>query len=176
MLLGYLMSCGTRFYDVLPPQTGDVGSNDKLAAHPVIPSPDQLAAKAAQTGGLIKYLAEPPFVPPPDSTLRKWNYWMMSQRAGTLSYLTFAAGLSLVVYIAFFIACDLWKLRLGFFQTFGTNALLAYVLHSMVGDAIQAFGPKDSPAWYAYGSLILFFSVTWLFVRSFEKQGMYLRV
>ncbi len=180
MLLGYIMSCGTRFYDVIPSeesaQSTENQATEKLAAHPVVPSPEQFAAKRAQPGGLAKYLAEPPFVAPPPAEERQWNYWMMSQRAGSLSYLTFTAGLSLVVYIFFYIVCDLWKLRLSFFQTFGTNALLAYVLHSLVGDAVQAFVPKDSPAWYAYGSLGLFFLITWLFIRSFEKQGMYLRV
>lgn len=175
MLLGYIMSCGTRFYDVVAYQDS-VPSRVKLAKHPVLPSLAQIDAKRAQEGGLAKYLAEPPFVPPPPAEERQWNYWMMSQRAGSLSYVTFAAGLSLVVYIFFFIACDLWKIRLGFFQTFGTNALLAYVLHSMASSAIQPFVPKDSPAWYAYGSLVIFFAITWLFVRSFEKQGIYLRV
>ncbi len=178
MFLGWVMSCGTRFYDVIP--EGSNGTLDavseKLAAHPVIPSQEQFDAKAAQPGFPIKYLAEPPFFPPPSAEARQWNYWMMSQRAGSLSYLTFSGGLSLVVYILFFIVCDLWKLQLPFFRTFGTNALLAYVLHSMIGDAIQAFAPKDSAAWYAYSSLVLFFLITWLFVRSFEKQGIYLRV
>jgi predicted acyltransferase len=172
MLLGYAMSCGTRFYDLPSPST----DGSKLAAHPVIPSSDQIAAKAEQPGGLEKYLAEPPFVPPPSAEQRQWNYWMMSQRAGSLSYLTFAAGFSLFVYLLFFIACDLGKFRLGFFQTFGTNALLAYILHGLVDDAVSAFVPKDSPAWYAYGSLVLFFLITWLFIRSLEKQGIYLRV
>jgi hypothetical protein len=175
MLLGYVLSCGTRFYDVIASE-GTVPTIEKLAAHPVLPSPSQINAKLAQEGGYTKYLAEPPFVPPPPAVERQWNYWMMSQRAGSLSYVTFTAGLSLVVYIFFFIACDLWKLRLDFFQTFGTNALLAYILHSMVSNAVQPFVPKDSPAWYALGSLVLFFAITWLFVRSFEKQGLYLRV
>lgn len=175
MLLGYIMSCGTRFYDVIGSEDS-VQSSEKLAADPVVPSRSQIDAKRAQAGGFTKYLAEPPFVPPPPVAERQWNYWMMSQRAGSLSYLTFTAGLSLVVYVFFFIACDLWGFRLGFFQTFGTNALLAYVLHSMVSQAIHPFVPKDAPAWYAYGSLLLFFAITWLFVRSFEKQGIYLRV
>jgi hypothetical protein len=175
MLLGYILSCGTRFYDVIASE-GTAPSIEKLATNPVLPSPSQISAKRAQEGGLSKYLAEPPFVPPSPIIDRQWNYWMMSQRAGSLSYVTFSGGLSLVVYLFFFIACDVYNFRLSFLQTFGTNALLAYVLHSMTSSAIQAFVPKDSPAWYAYGSLGLFFAVTWLFVRSFEKQEIYLRV
>jgi hypothetical protein len=121
-------------------------------------------------------LAEPPFVPPPGTDLRKWNYWMMSQRAATLSYMTFSAGFSLAVYVLFFIACDIFGLNLPFFQTFGTNALLAYILHDMVGSAIERFIPKDAPGWYLTGGLLLFFGINWLILRHFEKQGVYLRV
>lgn len=51
-------------------------------------------------------------------------------------------------------------LRLDFFQTVGTKALLAYELYSIVVYAVQAFCPKDSPAWNAYASLILIFAIT----------------
>ena len=100
----------------------------------------------------------------------------MSQRGGTLAYPMFTAGFSLFVYLLFFIGCDLYGFGLPFFKTFGTNALIAYVLHSMVGNAVNPFFPKDSPAWYAYTGLALFFWVTWVFVRHLEKQGVYLRV
>ena len=101
---------------------------------------------------------------------------MMSQRAGTLSYLTFSAGFSLAVYLLFYLACDWGKLQLPFFRTFGTNALAAYVLHDLVGNAVQPFIPKDAPGWYVVGGLLVFFWITWLFVRALEKQGCYLRV
>lgn len=174
MGLGYAFSCGTRFYDVYP-GAALAENGSKLADDPVIPSADRVRAKLA-TADVSSLLAEPPFVPPPGIDQRRWNYWMMSQRGGTLSYLTFSAGFSLLVYLGFFIACDLWGWRLSFFQTFGTNALLAYVLHGMVSDAVRPFIPKDSPTWYAFGGLIVFFLITWSIVRHFEKQSIYLRV
>ncbi len=179
MGLGYAISCGTRMYDV-PESQVETLRGKKLAVDPVWPTPSRLndkreLAKELSTG-LSAWLAEPPFVKPPGEDYRKWNYWMMSQRGGTLSYPLFAAGFSLLVYLIFFVVCDLGGFQLGFFRTFGTNALIAYVLHSMVGNAVQPFFPKDSPAWYAITGLILFFFITWLFVRSLEKQGAYLRV
>lgn len=174
MSLGYVFSCGTRYYDV--PESEQVSlQQEKLAVHPVIPSPEQVQHKRAE-GHLRAWLAEPPFVAPPSITERKWNYWMMSQRSGSLSYLTFAAGFALFVYLLFFVACDSWGWRLAFFKTFGTNALLAYVVHDQVADAIKPFIPGDAPAWYVLAGLMVFFWITWLFVRSFEKRGMFLRV
>ncbi len=173
MAFAWVLSCGTRLYDV-PASQVEALRGQKLAPDPVWPSADRLEAKQGQ--GLSAWLAEPPFVQPPDAAHRKWNYWMMSQRAGTLSYPTFAAGFSLLVYLLFFIACDLYGFQLAVFRTFGTNALLGYVLHGMVGDAVEPFFPKDSPAWYALTGLFLFFLITWIFVRHFEKQKIFLRV
>lgn len=170
---GYLVSCGTRLYDV-PLEMVEALKGEKLAASPVWPDAEQRAAALADLR-LEKLLAEPPFVPPPGPDQRKWNYWMMSQRAGTLAYLTFSAGFSLAVYVVFFVCCDLWGMRLGMFQTLGTNALLAYVLHDLVGSAVKPFVPGDAPAWYVLGAFSVFFAITWLFVRHFEKQGLYLR-
>ena len=174
MGFGYFISCGTRLYDV-PTQSVESLKNQKFAPDPVWPSQERIKAKLSDAN-LSAWLAEPPFVKPPDKELRKWNYWMMSQRSGTLAYLVFSAGFSLVVFLIFFIACDLFELQLAFFKTFGTNALVAYVLHGMVSDAVQPFFPKDSPAWYALIGLAIFFWITWIFVRYLEKQGIYLRV
>jgi len=178
MFLGYGMSCGTRLYDVAPSEIESL-KDQKLAKDPVFPTSARLAAKASDAGesgnGITAWLAEPPLMKPPGKEQRKWNYWMMSQRGGTLSYLTFSAGFSLAVFWCFFVVCDLFGFQLGFFKTFGTNALIAYILHSMVSSAVQPFFPKDSPAWFALAGLALFYCITWVFVRSLEKQGVYLR-
>lgn len=174
MGLGWGISCGTRWYDV--PNDKSVQANaEKLANDPVLPSNQRIAAKQATATGIADWLAEAPFVRPAGVEFRQWNYWMMSQRAGTVSYLTFAAGFSLAMFWLFYIVCDVWGWQLAVFRTFGTNALLAYVLHSLVSEAVQPFFPDDSPAWYAVTGLALFFLVNWIFVRHFEKQGIYLR-
>jgi len=174
MAAGWLMSCGTRFYDV-PESSVAAASDSKLAADPVWPS-EARAAAWQEREGWSERIAEPPFVPPPDQQHRKWNYWMMSQRGGTLSYVTFCAGVSVLVYVLFYVACDLYGWRWSFFHTFGTNALAAYVLHEMVGMAVKPFIPRDSPGWYVATGLAVFFLITWTFVRSLEKQNIFLKL
>lgn len=174
MGIGYALSCPTRLYDVPEDQVASL-KETKLAPDPVWPSKERIAAKRA-LGEKASWLAEPPFIKPPGQDYRKWNYWMMSQRAGTLSYPTFCAGFGLLVFILFYLVCDVGGLQWSVFRTFGTNALMAYVLHSMVSSAVQPFFPKDSPAWYAYTGLGLFFLVNWIFLRGLEKQGVFLRV
>lgn len=175
MALGYLMSCGTRLYDVPSSPQAAAPSESKLAIDPVLPSAERVE-RWRQGDHWNDYFAEMPFVQPPDRQHRQWNYWMMSQRGGTLSYTTFAAGVSVLAYLLFYLACDVFSFHWSFFETFGTNALAAYVLHEMVGMAVKPFIPKDSPGWYVTLGLFLFFLITWTFVRSLEKQKIFLRL
>jgi hypothetical protein len=118
------------------------------------------------------WLLEPPFVSP----TRPINMWTMSQRAGSVSYLVFGAGLSLAVYGLFVLLCDLALLRLGVFRTLGTNALAGYVIHDLVDDLVQPYAPNDSPLWYALASFAVFFGICWLFLRHMERNRLYLRL
>lgn len=176
MILGYVMSCGTRFYDV-PKSVAVAGAGavPKLADSPVWPTVEQRQLWS-QGAEFDDWLAEPPFVAPPDQRHRQWNYWMMSQRGGTLSYVTFSAGISIIVFVLFYVACDTLGWHWSVFRTFGTNALAAYVLHDLVAEAVKPFIPRDSPGWYVATGLCVFFIITWSFVRGLEKQNVYLKV
>jgi fucose 4-O-acetylase-like acetyltransferase len=100
----------------------------------------------------------------------------MSQRAGTMSYHIFAGGLSLVLYALFYIACDVWGWQLAMFRTLGTNALVGYILHGIVDNAVSPFIPKDAPGWYVTLGFLLYFFITWLFIRHLEKSNIYLKL
>jgi hypothetical protein len=171
MALGWGMSCGTRLYDVPPSDRIPSAGLVRLAGDPVIPRKERWAGRDLST-----LMAEPPFVPPPPPTRRQWNYWMMSQRAGTLSYLTFSAGFSLLVCAAFYVTCDCWGWRLALFETLGTNALAGYVIHGMTDAAVSPFVPRDCPGWYMWAGFAVYFAITWLFLRTLEKNRIFLRL
>jgi hypothetical protein len=132
-------------------------------------------------------LAEPPFVEPPNSkelrdTLSKQPdnakhmMWIMSQRAGSPSYLVFGAGFSLAVYALFVLVCDVWGYRCGVFETFGVNALAGYIIHDLVGNTLGPFAVKDAPLWYALAQFGLFFLLCYVFLRYLEKRKLFLRL
>ncbi|HZV06572.1 MAG TPA: heparan-alpha-glucosaminide N-acetyltransferase domain-containing protein [Gemmataceae bacterium] len=122
--------------------------------------------------GLRSWLVEPPFVPPS----RPVNMWTMSQRSGSVSYQTFAAGFALALYALFALACDRGRLRLGFFATFGSNALAAYIIHDLVDEAIKPYAPNDAPLWFVLAAFALFLAVCYLFVHHLEKNRIFLRL
>jgi hypothetical protein len=127
---------------------------------------------ATTQAGIPWPLVEPPFVPPTQPV----NIWTMSQRAGSISYLTFGAGFSLVVYALFVWACEVGGLRNGLFTTLGSNALAGYIIHGMIDEAMKPFAPKDSPLWYVLVCLGLFLVICYLFMRFLEKHKLFLRL
>lgn len=179
MALGYLFSCPTVLYDL--PGARVPAGYDKIAASPVWPDWNKVSGRPWRD-----LLAEPPFVMPPPGdppeqgpsppVLRQWNYWMMSQRGGTLSYLIFSAGFSLAVYAAFVVLCDWLPLRVGVFRTLGTNALAGYIAHPLVGAAVKAFVPGDSPVEYVLAAFLVYFVITYLLIRHLERNDIYLRM
>jgi hypothetical protein len=46
----------------------------------------------------------------------------------------------------------------------------------LVEDAVKPFAPKDSPLAWALFSFAVFFGITWLFLRSMEKNKLFLRL
>jgi hypothetical protein len=167
MLLGYALSCGTRLFDV--PAEIRSAEMPKLADNPVLP-------QRLDERPFDSLLAEPPFVPPPDWRERHWNYWMMSQRSGSVSYLVFAAGLSLAVFVLFHLVCDRLGWQLGLFRTLGTNALTGYLVHGMMETLVKPHISRDA-AWPTVAAgFAICFGITYLVVRVMEKKGIYLRL
>ncbi|MCA9041215.1 MAG: hypothetical protein KDA65_12755, partial [Planctomycetaceae bacterium] len=102
--------------------------------------------------------------------------WMMSQRAGTMSYLIFAGGFSLLVYTLFYIFTDIWGFQIGLFRTWGTNALACYVLFELVCGGVKNFVPRDPAPWYGWASWVISMLLMWLVIRTFEKNKIFIRM
>jgi len=118
--------------------------------------------------------AAPPFTPPASG--RVVDVWTMSQRAGSVSYMTFSAGFSLAVYAVFVLLSDRMGFQAGLFRTFGTNALAAYILHPMVSLAVSPYLPNDAPLWYATAGIAVYFWICYVLIRYLEKNGLFLKL
>jgi len=162
---GWLLSQPTVLYSV----PAASAPQPQLAADAVIPHPDRFAAWNGQ-------FAEPPFVPPPPSQQRQWNYWMMTQRACSISYTLFTAGVSCLVFGGFRMACDLRGRESALLRTLGTNSLAAYILHDVVGWCVSPFLSHDAAFVSVLAGLALFIATTAGACRLLELRGWYLRV
>lgn len=168
MFVAWCWSCASTLYDV-PDESVETQRAVKLADDPVWPSLERIQRRSGS-------IMEPPFVPPPKAEYRKWNYWMMSQRGGTISYTTFAAGYSLVLFALFLWACDSCKWQAGVFRTLGTNSLAAYLLHDVASWIISPWFPTSSSSIVTALGFLCFsgfvYGVCWMM----ERRGWLIRV
>jgi hypothetical protein len=119
------------------------------------------------------HLAPPPFVAPATPTV---DLWTMSQRTGSVTYLTFGTGFSLAAYALFFAMCDVGGWQTSLFRIFGQNALVAYVIHPLVAAAVKPYLPNDSPAWYLVGGFSIYFAVCVAFNAYLERHKLFVRL
>jgi hypothetical protein len=172
ILMGYAMSCDTRLYDLQRYGAREIPHPPKLAVSPVLAPRDSLVMRKFPED----FLAELPFVPPPDAEYRQWNYWMMSQRSGSVSYLTFAAGFSLAVFVLFYLACDRRGWQLGVFRTLGKNALAGYILHGALEEAVKPWIPRDAEWWLVAAGFGVTFGTTFLVLWLMERKNIFIRM
>lgn len=173
MLVAWGLSCVSRLYDL---DKGAIPSKQRPqnAFSPMYPTLVDLS-----DASLASLLAEPPFVAPPgtsDNPVRLRNYWMMIKQIPTLTFMMCATGFAMLVYGLFVWLCDVKGWWLGLLNTFGTNALAAYVLHNFIVDQINKLVPTDSPVWYVMLGFLVFFLSTWSVVRYLEKRNLFIRL
>ena len=131
-----------------------------------------LGGYALSCFGAGGHVAAPPFFPPRASV----DLWTMSQRAGSVSYLTFASGFSLAVYALFVWLCDRQRWQWALFGVFGANALAAYLLHSLLDVPFSLLRHRDAPLWLAVLVTFAFIAVNALVVWRMNRRGWYLRL
>ena len=162
MAIGWLCSFGTVLYDI-PLEQVESQREIRLAIDPVVPTVERFRSWNGR-------IVEPPFVPPPDATLRKWNYWMMSQRCGSASYTTFAAGISLLLFALFLCVCDQKKLQFGVFRTLGTNSLAAYILSDVAMWLVSPWAAKTASLSVVIVAFLCFSGIVYGVCRFLEAK------
>jgi predicted acyltransferase len=125
---------------------------------------------------LRAYFADPPFVPPPAERIRLWNYWMLSRRLATPTFMLTAIGFALIVYAAFVLLCDAGTFHLGLLRTLGQNPLIAYLLDGNIGGLVSDFFPESGGWAWAFAGAAARFGAAYVPVRLLEWRRLYLRL
>jgi hypothetical protein len=122
--------------------------------------------------GLCSWLVAPPFVSPTHPV----NLWTMSQQAGSVTYLTFGAGLSFSLYAGFVWAGDMRGFQIGVWRTLGSNALAGYVIHGVACWIFLSLLPRRAPLGTVLWALLLYLMICYGVVRVLEWKRIYWRM
>jgi predicted acyltransferase len=172
--IGYALSCLSNLYPVAQGPRADSWSypdTDQNVASPVVPP-----LGSWLTGREPVCLPDPPFSPPPPERQRIYNYWMMSRRLTTPTFVLTATGFALLVYALCVVFCDAWTVEVGLLRTFGQNPLIAYLLDPLVGDLVSGFWPAGGGLPMAFAGAAVRIALTYLPVRLLEWRRIYLRL
>jgi len=172
--LGFLswtipLLAGSLAYDVVTAVKDPRRAANRLLAWSILPMVAGYALSCA--GGTW---APPPFVAPVSG--RAVDLWTMSQRTGSVSYLTFSAGFSMAVYALFVMASDVGRFQSRVFRVFGVNALAAYIIHPLVASAVKPYAPNDAPLWFVASAFALYFAICYVLNRYLEEQRIFLKL
>ncbi len=177
--LGFLtwtipMIAGTLAYDIVTTRPATavrsllvMGAGLMLLGYGLSSMPGLIESRGALW---TAHWTEPPFVPPTGPV----HIWTMSQRAGSVSYLTFGAGFGLAVLGLFVFACDGRHWQSSLLCTLGNNALAAYILHDVVNNGIRRFIPEDSPLWLIFSGFTLSLLLCTAILRWMEHRKLFL--
>jgi predicted acyltransferase len=172
--IGYGLSCLSSLYPVAQgPQmvAYNYPETEQRTESPVLPRFTDRSASDVRA-----YFTDPPFVPPPAERIRLWNYWMMSRRLTTPTFMLTTTGFGLIIYAVFVVLCDAGTFRLGVLRTLGQNPLIAYLLDPLIGELVSRLWPEGGGWPWALAESALRFSLTYLSVRLLEWRRIYLRL
>ncbi|SRR5579883_55985 len=172
--IGYGASCLSTLYPVAEGPRWDAWSypdTKQRVQSPVLPP-----LRSWLAGDMHLCLNDPLFVPPPPDRQQAYNYWMMSRRLATVTFMLTATGFGLVVYAVFVLLCDALFVRAGVLRTFGQNPLIAYFLDPCMGGLVSGFWPEGGGLPWALMGAALRFALTYLPVRLLEQRRIFLRL
>jgi predicted acyltransferase len=172
--IGYTLSSLSSLYPVV------LGPRPDAFAYPVTEQPTESPVLPRLTdesaADVCAYFRDPPFVPPPPERQRLWNYWMLSRRLATPTFMLTATGFGLIGYAFFVVLCDAGSFRMGVLRTLGRNPLIAYLLDGWMGGVVSGFWPEGGGWTWALAGAGLRFFLTYLPVRLLEWRQIYLRL
>lgn len=75
--------------------------------------------------------------------------WVFTQRGMSAPYPVYAAGLSFLILLAFYLFCDVLNWRFPHLSTLGENPLVIYLFQAVLCIVLEQIIPSNTPPWLA---------------------------
>ena len=101
--------------------------------------------------------------------------WAFSQRYGTASYLILAAGICMLVYLAFYLLSDVAGIKVPTFASMGRNALSIYIAQQFLL-GLHVLPPETTSALPALAMFLGLYLALYAAARYLDRSGYYIRI
>ncbi|HOX39016.1 MAG TPA: heparan-alpha-glucosaminide N-acetyltransferase domain-containing protein [Candidatus Brocadiia bacterium] len=105
------------------------------------------------------------------------QYWLHSQKGMTISYTVGSTGVSMLVFLAFYLLNDVLRITVPHMSVLGRNPLLLYAIHSTIYSAVgYRLFPDDSPAYKGWIGFAVVYLICYAIARFLDWRKWYLRL
>ena len=91
-------------------------------------------------------------------------------------YTLYATGLCFLIYIPFYLACDLGKLNIPTLTIVGSNPLVLYILHGMYLDIHNTIVAPNSGFFKASAAFIGFYLIFYAVARYLYRNKLFIKL
>ncbi len=104
------------------------------------------------------------------------EFWPFSQCAMSLPYTLYSTGLCFLMYIPFYLACDLGKIEIPTLTIVGSNPLVLYVLHGMYLDIHKTIVAPNSGFFKASAAFAGFYLIFYAIARYLYRNKIFIKL
>lgn len=110
------------------------------------------------------------------SYLQPKEIWEFSQRSMTIAYPIFASGLSILTFLAFYVAADVWKWKIPHMARLGINPLVIYILQGVLLNFFGGYYPRDAALWQALLGFVVIYGMCYLVARYLDRNKLIVKL
>lgn len=102
--------------------------------------------------------------------------WPFSQYAMTAPYVLHSTGLAFLAFAAFYLLCDVAKLRIPQLSILGQNPLVIYILQAILVVVAGETVPENAPLWLALLSFAAVYATCYAVAWGMNRRGIIVKI
>ncbi|HNR29593.1 MAG TPA: heparan-alpha-glucosaminide N-acetyltransferase domain-containing protein [Candidatus Hydrogenedentes bacterium] len=103
-------------------------------------------------------------------------FWPFSQYAMTSPYVLYSTGLCFLTLAAFYLLCDIARVRLPHLGVLGKNPLVLYLIQAGLCILIEVVVRQDAPMFIAFAAFLMNYGVVYTVGRALDRRGIILKL
>ncbi len=104
------------------------------------------------------------------------EFWFFTQKGMTAPYAVYSTGLSFLVFLFFYLVCDVGGFRFPQLSVLGENALVLYCVQSVFMNANKKYPPRDCDSLKALAAYAVFYFLCYAVARKLHNDRVVIKL